>query len=201
LALAVAAVARRACGARRFLRTVAVTAVAIGAVAAIAVVARKALAALVAVAALVTLAAIRTVAVEAFVALAAVGPVVVAALALVGTLVVAAIGEIVVLVVVHVFAARPALLFEARAALAQYAIIMFGILQIIFGLHPVAAQLRVARHALVLFKQLRRIAALAIVLAVAVRPSTEILRSLSSAAATAATLSIIDQMSLPQSRS
>jgi hypothetical protein len=70
-------------------------------------------------------------------------------------------------------------------------------LQIIFGLHAVAAELRVARHALVFFQKLRRIAALAVVLAIAVRPTAEILWSLSAPAATAATLSIIDQISFP----
>jgi hypothetical protein len=70
-------------------------------------------------------------------------------------------------------------------------------LQIIFGLHPVATELRVARHALVFFEQLRRVAALAVVLAVAVRPPAEILWSLATAAAAATTLSIIDQISFP----
>ena len=40
---------------------------------------------------------------------------------------------------------------------------MIGELQIIFGLHPVALHLRVARKAFVLFQKLRRIAAVAIV--------------------------------------
>ena len=67
-------------------------------------------------------------------------------------------------------------------------------LQIIFGLDPVARELRVARHALVFFEQLGGIAALAIVLAVA-RLSAEVLvPRLSTAAAPAAALTIIDQM-------
>jgi hypothetical protein len=74
---------------------------------------------------------------------------------------------------------------------------MVGVLQVIFGLHAVAAELRVARHALVFFQELRRIAALAVVLAIAVRPTAEILWSLAPTAATAATLSIIDQISFP----
>ena len=67
-------------------------------------------------------------------------------------------------------------------------------LQIIFGLDPVARELRIARHALVFFEQLGGIAALAIVLAVA-RLSAEISSAaLSPTAAPAAALTIIDQM-------
>jgi hypothetical protein len=91
-----------------------------------------------------------------------------------------------------------ALLFEAGAAFAEDAVIMVRVLQIIFGLDAVATELRIARHALVFFQELRGIATLAIVLAVAIRPSTEVLGPLAPAAATAATLlSIIDQMLLP----
>ena len=71
---------------------------------------------------------------------------------------------------------------------------MVGELQIIFGLDAVARELRVARHALVFFKQLGGIAALPIVLAVAGRPTAEVPGPLAPAAATAAALSIIDQM-------
>jgi hypothetical protein len=74
---------------------------------------------------------------------------------------------------------------------------MVCVLQVIFGLHAVTAELRITRHALVFFQQLRRIAALAVVLAIAVGPAAEILRPLAPTAATAATLSIIDQMLLP----
>jgi hypothetical protein len=77
---------------------------------------------------------------------------------------------------------------------------MVGILQVIFGLHAIAAELRVARHALVLFQKLRRIAALAVVLAIAVRSTAEVLGSLPATAATAATLSIIDQISFPSKK-
>jgi hypothetical protein len=72
---------------------------------------------------------------------------------------------------------------------------MVRILQIIFGLDPIARELRVARHALVFFQQLGGIAALAIVLPVA-RLSAEVRppRSLSPTTAPAATLSIVDQM-------
>jgi hypothetical protein len=66
-------------------------------------------------------------------------------------------------------------------------------LQVIFGLDTVAGELRVARHALVFLEQLGGIAALPVVLAVA-RLSAEALASLSPTAATAAALTIIDQM-------
>ena len=67
-------------------------------------------------------------------------------------------------------------------------------LEIIFGLDAVARELRIARHALVFFEQLGGIAALAIVLAVA-RLSAEVpAPRLSTAAAPAAALTIIDQM-------
>jgi hypothetical protein len=86
------------------------------------------------------------------------------------------------------------LLFEAGAALAQHAKIMVGELEVIFGLDPIASKLGIARHALVFFKQLRRIAALAVVLAIA-GLAADVLAPLPAAAATAATLlSIIDQM-------
>jgi hypothetical protein len=68
-------------------------------------------------------------------------------------------------------------------------------LQVIFGLDAVPGELRIPRHALVLFKKLRRISALAVVLTIAVRPSaTDVLGPLPATAATAAALTIIDQM-------
>jgi hypothetical protein len=70
---------------------------------------------------------------------------------------------------------------------------MVGELQIIFSLHPVAGELRVARHALVFLEQLGGVAALAIVLAVP-RLSAEVLAPLTPTAAPAAALSIIDQI-------
>jgi hypothetical protein len=85
------------------------------------------------------------------------------------------------------------LILKAGAALAQYPEIVIGELKIIFGLHTVARELGIARHALVLFKQLRGIAALAIVLPVP-RLSAEILAPLPTTAAPAAALSIVDQM-------
>jgi hypothetical protein len=87
------------------------------------------------------------------------------------------------------------LVFEAGAAFAQDAEIMVRELQEIFGLDAVARELGVARHALVFLEQLGGIAALAIVLAVA-RLSAEIsAAALSSTAAPAAALTIVDQMS------
>jgi len=67
---------------------------------------------------------------------------------------------------------------------------MVGELKEIFALDAVARELSVARHVLVFLEQLRRVAALAIVLPVA----AEVGASLASAAATAAALSITDQM-------
>src|SRR5918993_1273561 len=138
-------------------------------------------------------------AVVAFEALAAIRPLVVALVLL--ALLVAALGHFLVAVifvaVVAAVAALPALLLEPRAAFAEHPVIMVGVLQIIFGLHAVAAELRVARHALLFFQGLRRFAGLAVVLAIAVRPTAEILWSLAPTAATAATLSIIDQIGFP----
>jgi NhaP-type Na+/H+ or K+/H+ antiporter len=73
---------------------------------------------------------------------------------------------------------------------------MVRILQIIFGLDAVARELRIARHALVFFEQLRGVAALAVVLSVP-RLAAEVRSPLSSTAAPAAALTIIDQNSLP----
>jgi hypothetical protein len=100
-------------------------------------------------------------------------------------------------ILVGAVAAGTTLFLEASAAFAEHAVIMIGILQVIFGLYAVAAKLRVARHALVFLKKLGGVAALAIVLTVAVGPSTEVLGPLAATAAAAATLSIIDQMRFP----
>jgi hypothetical protein len=70
---------------------------------------------------------------------------------------------------------------------------MVGELKIIFGLHAVARELRVARHALVFLEQLSGIAALAIVLTVP-RLSAKVLSPLTPATTPAAALSIIDQI-------
>jgi hypothetical protein len=103
--------------------------------------------------------------------------------------------EILVAIVAVVIVALAALvlILEPGSALAQHAKIVIGELEIIFGLHAVARELRVARHALVFLEELGGIAALAIVLAVP-RLSAEIPSSLSPTAAPAAALSIIDQM-------
>jgi len=86
------------------------------------------------------------------------------------------------------------LLFETGAALTQHAKIMIGELKIIFRLDPVARELGIARHALVFFEQLGGIAALAIILPVARLPAEVPPPALSPATASAATLSIVDQM-------
>ena len=70
---------------------------------------------------------------------------------------------------------------------------MIGELEIIFGLDAVAGELHVARQCLVLLEQLGGVAALAIVLAVAVGTAGNTLGMLPTAAATAATLAIVDQ--------
>ena len=97
-----------------------------------------------------------------------------------------------VLVIVTVVALARTLILEAGAIFAEHAEIVIGVLQIIFGLDPVAGKLRVARQALVLLEQLGGVPALAIVLAVP-RLSAKVPSPLSTAAATAAALSLIDQ--------
>jgi len=66
-------------------------------------------------------------------------------------------------------------------------------LEIIFGLDAVTRKLGIARHALVFLEQLSGIAALTVILAVA-RLSAGVRPPLSTAAATAATLTIVDQI-------
>jgi hypothetical protein len=123
----------------------------------------------------------------AFVAVAAFGT-------LVAGLLLGHLGELfVTLALIAVLTALTALILETGAAFAEHAKIMVRILQIIFGLDPIARELRVARQAFVLFEQLGGVATLAIVLAVP-RLSAEIWAPLSSAAAPAAALSLIDQM-------
>ena len=97
-------------------------------------------------------------------------------------------------VLVAIIAVLTALILEAGTAFAKHSEIVVRILQIIFGLHAVSRELRIARHALVFFQELGGIAALAIILAVA-RLSAEVPTApLSPAAAPAAALSIVDQM-------
>jgi hypothetical protein len=78
---------------------------------------------------------------------------------------------------------------------------MVGILQVILRLDPIAGKLRIPRQRLVLLKQLGGVTALAVVLAIAPGLPPEILWPLAPTAATAAVLSIVDQMltSLSQS--
>ena len=103
-------------------------------------------------------------------------------------------GTFLVAIVVVIVAARAlVLLFEARAAFLEDAEIMIGELEIIFGLDTVTGQLHVARQCLVLFEQLGGIAALPIVLAIAIRTAGNTLGTLSTAAATAPALTIVDQ--------
>src|SRR5436190_11618542 len=71
-------------------------------------------------------------------------------------------------------------------------------LKIIFGLHAVTRQLGIARHALVFFEQLGGIAALAIVLPVARLSAAEVPSpALPTTAASAAALTIVDQIHRP----
>jgi hypothetical protein len=96
-----------------------------------------------------------------------------------------------------IFAARAALgllLLEARTIILEHSKIMVGVLQIIFGLDAVAGELRVARQALVFLEQLRRIAALPVILTIAARTARHSLRTLSAAATTTAALTIVDQI-------
>ena len=117
--------------------------------------------------------------------------------ALVGSLLFASLDHLVLtLVLVGVIVTLAALILEAGAAFAQHPEIMVSILQIIFGLDAITRELRVARHALVFFEQLRSVAALAIVLPVS-RLSTEALAPLAPTAAPASALTIIDQIRLP----
>src|SRR5205085_5893046 len=85
------------------------------------------------------------------------------------------------------------LLLEAGAVLAKYPEVVVGELQIVFGLNAVPSQLRITRHALVFLEQLGGIAALPVVLPIA-GLSADILSALPTATATAATLTIIDQI-------
>jgi hypothetical protein len=99
-----------------------------------------------------------------------------------------------------VIAARPTLgllLLEARAIIFEHSEIMVGVLKIIFGLHPVAGELRIARQTLVLLQKLGGIAALTVVLAISASISGHTLRTLSAAATTTAALTIVDQILVP----
>jgi hypothetical protein len=89
------------------------------------------------------------------------------------------------------------LLLEAGAAFTQDAEIMVRELQIVFGLDAITSKLGIPRHTLVFLEQLGRVAALTIVLPVARLAATEVLSplsTLSTSAAPAATLTIVDQI-------
>ncbi|CAA9520522.1 MAG: hypothetical protein AVDCRST_MAG91-2170, partial [uncultured Sphingomonadaceae bacterium] len=123
-------------------------------------------------------------------------PVVAAGGRLAAVLAVAVILVIIVAGGVDLVPAARALLLEARAVLVEDAVIMIGELQIIFGLHPVAGELHVARHRLVLFVKLRGVAASARFGAIAASAAGAIghaVRPRAATAATAAVLSIVDQ--------
>ena len=113
-------------------------------------------------------------------------------------IVVASLHHVVVVAVAVILVARLAALFViARTAFAQHAIIMVGELQIIFGLDPIAGELRIARHALVFLMQLGGVAALAIILAISVRPTGDPRRLSSTTAAAVIALTIVDQIQDP----
>jgi len=104
-----------------------------------------------------------------------------------------------ILVAIFVVAVTGTLLLEPRAVLVEHAEIMFGELEVGFALDAVAAELRVAGQLLVLFKQLRRIPTLAIVLAIAARSAAGNAAPAAAAAtaAPATALPIVDQMEIP----
>ena len=97
--------------------------------------------------------------------------------------------------------AAPGLIFlKARPRFGKHAEIMISELQIIFGVDPVALHLGVARQRLVFLEQLGRIAARPIINAIAVFGTTPriatTLRALPATTATAAGLTIVDQVLL-----
>jgi hypothetical protein len=90
------------------------------------------------------------------------------------------------------------LLLLTGAIVGQHAEIMVGKLEIIFGIHPVARHLRVAGHILVFLKKLGRVAARAVVDAVAIVTTTPIIAVgativIVPAAIAAAGLPVVDQ--------
>jgi hypothetical protein len=99
---------------------------------------------------------------------------------------------LVAIILVEVIALR-ALILVARTALAENAMIMVGILEIILSLDAVARKLRVPCHVLVFLEQLSGVAALTIVGPIS-RVSASVRPPLPPATATAATLSVVDQI-------
>ena len=89
---------------------------------------------------------------------------------------------------------RRTLILEARPGLAQHAEIMIRELQIVFSLHTVPGELRIAGHVLVFFEKLRGITAAALIAATtAATASPETSRLLTPTTATAAALAIVHQ--------
>lgn len=103
---------------------------------------------------------------------------------------------VITFILIVALAALLVLIVEPRPIFAEHPEVMIRELQEIFGLHPIAGELRITRHALVFLEQLRRVATLAIVLPVT-GLSAEILPPLPTTAAPAAALSIIDQIHRP----
>lgn len=113
---------------------------------------------------------------------------------LVERLLVALAVELLLLALILVVARRRPLVLEARAGFPKHPEVVIGELEVIFGLHTVAGELRIAGHVLVLLKQLRGIAPAALLTAIAAA-AAETLRTLTpaTAAAIAATLAIVHQ--------
>ena len=79
---------------------------------------------------------------------------------------------------------------------------MVGELEVIFALDAVAGELRVARHALVFLKQLRRVATLPVILPITSGLTPEVLASRPpTTTAPAAALTIVDQIPTSLTRS
>ena len=97
------------------------------------------------------------------------------------------------LILVAILAALAALVFVASTIFPKHTVVVIGELQEIFGLNPVPGKLCIAGHVLIFLEQLGGITALTIVRAIA-GLAPDILTSLPPATATAATLTIIDQI-------
>jgi hypothetical protein len=102
---------------------------------------------------------------------------------------------IVVATVMTAVALARTVLVEARAVFVENAVIMIRELQIIFGLHAITRQLRVARHRLVLLVKLRGVAARPWFgpVTAATGAILHSVRPRAATAATAAVLSVVDQ--------
>jgi hypothetical protein len=139
---------------------------------------------------------------------------VIAAITVVAAILAAIMGEFGTIVIVHVvaveivafvafelivLAAARLIFFKARTRFGQHAEIMIGELQIIFGVDAIPLHLRIAGERFVFFQQLRGIATGAVVDPVAIilaatRVAT--LRALPATTATAAVLTIVNQVLL-----